>query len=488
MFKKFTIASLILTLIGTAAIWQVLSKKRQEQRHIDSCKAEYAYDFNDYFEQYNQWMQLGPEKQGTLPWDLDKDGKPMEHEQLTQQQHDRFLADLDGLIVGEMEDCPFADALYGPDWQQQLQQHKNSQETRELVFTAWIVCAAVGGAVFACCALLFGARLVIKTAFATKNLSTHLLGMLGKNRKRNIAGHSKKQVLEDCGWQNFKHVTEEEGVDYETSQAGSEHQDADPKSQKALALTNRTKWYRKDNKSSDKQSRPAQSEQDNSSGADTKESTASEDKPATTQAVKEKNSKAAEPATTVFEKTNILKSRDYPLKQQQTKTEKKPSQDIIENAEPLRDSLAELTQQVSAIREYTSSQQQNIKRLQDGYDWNIIKNFCLRIIRCIDNLENRIEELLREAADTTCLEHVRDELVFALESSGIEQFEPEVNGEYHGQEKTAEVVKKRQLCDEPDMEGKIADVIRPGYQYFIDDENTRIVRAAQVKLFSRVCN
>ena len=33
------------------------------------------------------------------------------------------------------------------------------------------------------------------------------------------------------------------------------------------------------------------------------------------------------------------------------------------------------------------------------------------------------------------------------------------------------------------MKGKIAEVIKPGYQYVIDDENVKIVRTARVKLF-----
>jgi molecular chaperone GrpE (heat shock protein) len=82
------------------------------------------------------------------------------------------------------------------------------------------------------------------------------------------------------------------------------------------------------------------------------------------------------------------------------------------------------------------------------------------------------------------LTEVRDELVFALESSGVEQYEPEIHSEYRGQEKYAEAVKDRQPTEKPDQRGKIASVIRPGYQYFISEENIKIVRPAQVKLFA----
>ncbi len=154
-----------------------------------------------------------------------------------------------------------------------------------------------------------------------------------------------------------------------------------------------------------------------------------------------------------------------------------------EHSEPIKNSLKELTEQVSAIREYASQQQDRVERLQSGYDWNIIRTFCLRVIRCIDNIESRIHYPSEQNADLTGLEEIRDELVFALESSGVEQFEPELTSDYRGQEKIAEAVKERQECDDPNLTDKIAQVIRPGYQYIIEDDNIKIIRPAQVKLF-----
>ena len=124
-----------------------------------------------------------------------------------------------------------------------------------------------------------------------------------------------------------------------------------------------------------------------------------------------------------------------------------------------------------------------MEKLQDGYDWSIIRTFCLRVIRCIDNIEGRIEQLSEGDVAAEHLREVRDELVFALESSGVERFKPEVNSLYRGQEKSTEAVKEREPCDDPEQSGKIARIVRPGYQYFIDEDNFKVVRAAQVKLF-----
>ena len=151
-------------------------------------------------------------------------------------------------------------------------------------------------------------------------------------------------------------------------------------------------------------------------------------------------------------------------------------------SEPIDGTLKELTAQVSAIREYASQQQDRVKKLQEGYDWNIIRTFCLKIIRCIDNIEFRINES-NSKAERKNLEDVKDELLFALESSGVEHYEPQVGGDYRGQEKRAEAVKSKIDSDDQEMKGKIAEVLRRGYEYVIDEENTKIVRPAQVKLF-----
>ena len=165
------------------------------------------------------------------------------------------------------------------------------------------------------------------------------------------------------------------------------------------------------------------------------------------------------------------------------RTAQSVQQAIIEHSKPLDSTLKDLAQQVSAIREYATCQQERVEKLQDGYDWNIIRTFCLRIIRCVDNLENRIDHLSSKGAKTEHLEDIKDELIFALESSGIEQFEPAINSSYRGQEKYAEAVKEKQHCNNSKQKGKIAKVIRPGYQHFINEENVKVVRTAQVKLF-----
>jgi molecular chaperone GrpE (heat shock protein) len=156
---------------------------------------------------------------------------------------------------------------------------------------------------------------------------------------------------------------------------------------------------------------------------------------------------------------------------------------MLMSTEPVSNTLDELTQEVSAIREFAAQQQDRVKQLQEGYDWTIIKRFCLRIIRCIDNLDDRINSLAAQNKETQLLEDVRDELVFALESSGVEQFEPALKAHYKGLEKIAEAVREKEHAEHAGLSGKIAEVVRAGYRYVLNDDDVKIVRAAQVKLY-----
>ena len=50
-------------------------------------------------------------------------------------------------------------------------------------------------------------------------------------------------------------------------------------------------------------------------------------------------------------------------------------------------------------------------------------------------------------------------------------------------EKYAEAVRERVVTDNPDLVDSIAAIARPGYQYLVNDDEIKIVRCAQVKLY-----
>jgi len=147
------------------------------------------------------------------------------------------------------------------------------------------------------------------------------------------------------------------------------------------------------------------------------------------------------------------------------------------------ESMRETASQLSSLRDYVARQQNLVKRFQDGYDWTVIRNFCRRIIRCIDDVEKRLASDSLQEDHRNDLELVRDQLVFALDGNGVEQFRPRTDTPYTGQERMAEVVGK----DPPDggEPGHISAVVQPGYLYYISEELQKLVRPARVRLYQR---
>lgn len=148
-------------------------------------------------------------------------------------------------------------------------------------------------------------------------------------------------------------------------------------------------------------------------------------------------------------------------------------------------STADLLSQVSSLRDYLSRQQNLVRKLQDGYDWTILRSFCLRIIRCIDDVEKRLKSTDDISdAHRQDLEMIHDELVFALDGSGVEQFQPEIDTPYSGQERFAEVTGKSS-AGEGGKPGHISEIKCPGYYYYISEEQRKLIRPAKVKLYEK---
>ena len=160
------------------------------------------------------------------------------------------------------------------------------------------------------------------------------------------------------------------------------------------------------------------------------------------------------------------------------------SQSMFEFAKRTDQSVTDLSAQVASLRDFLSKQQNQVRRLQEGYDWVIIKSFCLRIIRCIDDIEKSLNAEDMTLPHRQDLEMACDELVFALEGSGVEQYRPEEGSPYSGQEKTSEVTGKDPVTDESEP-GCISAVVSPGYVFWVSEEQQRIVRPAKVRLFEK---
>lgn len=500
MLKKCAILGLTILLVGGLALAWLYKETRAEQELVNDLKVSNVLQGQDDLGQYGRWYALTPEEQNRLVLELKKDSETKTLEELTEERRARLRTDLDKLAAGEMHPGDIADFLYGRGWEQEVEDYKKRKEQREIAQTTSIVCISIGGTILAGCVVFGFLRLLAQGCRRLKE----------RRRARARARTEAQGLLPELTEIEAHTLDEDAECESEPSSSDAAHQGPPEKRSLFRALGHHASGQdRSETKPPNEQEDAVAVLLSDEKLGDQKWSPDAEWS-AQGRCLAVAKGGAERRRFTPRPKVAVLGREASPLKldlgettsepdapddlkqqaddlQQQLAEVKKMAQTMQQTtrqaSDPVGSTLKELAQQVSAIREYAACQQNRVEKLQDGYDWTIIRTFCLRVIRCIDNLENRIEETSSEQEAAVALEEVRDELLFALESSGVEQFRPEIHGEYRGQEKLAEAIKEKESPQGPDQTGKIAKVIRPGYRYIIDEERFKVVRTAQVKLF-----
>lgn len=521
MLKKCVILGLALMVVGGLAFTWVRRQARSSQADADVPVATDSLGSDDYLAKYGRWYLLTPEEQNQLVLELDKDRQNKTDEQLAAEQQARLRADLDRLAAGQMNAGDITDLLYGPNWQAEVEEHRKRKEQEQIAQTTSVVCLAIGST------LVGGSFLIWILWSIGRGLKAWKQRRIERRERREAENTELTDISDDdevsgddgreySAYDEEKADTPEIAVDQpgEPVGVGSAATDAAEDGEAERFLVPR----RHPEASGGRRTLATESPNDEGPVAvllSDEPPTDTEWSPETEWSTQGRESSSESPQPrqrfTPRPKVMVLGEDEFPFTEITTDVEeatgeaesplKEQAEDLQrqiaefrqmaqtvqqakqEQGSPVGDTLKELAQQVSAIREYAASQQNRVEKLQDGYDWTIIRTFCLRVIRCIDNLENRIGRLAEGKNETGQLEEVKDELLFALESSGIEQFRPEIHSDYRGQEKLAEAVKERESTKKAEEIGKIAKVVRPGYRYIIDEESCKIVRTAQVKLF-----
>jgi molecular chaperone GrpE (heat shock protein) len=503
MLKKCAILGLAVLLVGGVALGWLIRETRSEQEQTTRLKAKYSIQPEEYLNKYGRWHLLSPEEQNRLVLEMDKDRQGKTRQQLAEEQQARLRVDIEKLAVGEMSSGEIADFLYGPGWEQQVREYKKLQEQKEIAHTTSIVCISIGGAILSGCCVIWLLCGLVRLARAIRAWRSRPAEKTAdppqapqlteipaeapeeapaatragpRNKPRGLSPISPSNNQPELN----RPAVGEEGFLPRSLGTFATSRRPTLMVHKATVEENPMDLLMSDGPSNQEWSPDAQW------STTIVHDNASEDIMAAPQF-------SGQPATSTLEREERTPDLPNKLKEQAEDLQKQLAefkemaqsvqQATREQSAPINSTLKELAEQVSAIRDYAASQQGRVEKLQDGYDWGIIRTFCLRVIRCIDNVDKRISDLGEDDEATSHLEEIRDEMLFALESSGVERFEPELNSDYRGQEKFAEAVKEKHASNKPGQTGRIAKVLRSGYRYIIDDQNYKVVRTAQVKLF-----
>jgi molecular chaperone GrpE (heat shock protein) len=442
---NWIILALLLILPGVGGLgWGYLHTRSAAGQHALAVQSVSTIPSSDeYLEMYEQWSQLTAAQKAENPWGQGRYGGPDIQKRLRQDQSLRLEADLPDLDAGLKSYPPqLADVLYGSGWAQRLSDYQQQRERHTVIQIVSAILCFSGGL------LLCGGLIYVLLSFALQNkqdMQSDPVHPAAANRQSNVVA-----CAEPDRKTPQRHAAETGKDDAES--------DSDYDFKPDSASSHKGGYF---GAVMGQQKRTGQSR--------TTHILPARDEGAVSLSM-------ANPASAADKDSYFGWALD---------SEEEPAAvATMMTTEPVTHGLSELTEEVSAIRQYAAAQQDQMRKLQDGYDWMIVRRFCLRIIRCIDNLDDRRTRLGDEEQSLgACLEDIRDELVFALESSGVEQYQPTLNAPFKGLEKYAEAVRQRIPAPDAALAGTIAEIVRPGYQYLISDDDVKIVRCAQVKLY-----
>jgi molecular chaperone GrpE (heat shock protein) len=428
---KWIIGAIVLLLVGIIGLstYAVRKQKRAEQVKLAKTSTAENQVVEEYLGMYEKWSGLSAEEKGDNPWGQGQYGGLEIQRKVRAGQSERLLADAEDLANNTAYfPTELAEVLYGYNWRQKLDEHQKQQSVTESILIGSIFFLAGGGILSVGCTMRW---------------------MFAKWHCR-----SDRQMPSETAVR--------EGSQTQKEQGGSgpvESEDIRLPLPDALVEANGPGHGYFGSRVKDRSARPVGAVESASEFSEFLQKL---------------------PAKAVSSEP----SRSDNYFGWAVELEEKPELKTMMTTEPLTRELTELTEEVSAIRHFAAQQQDQVRKLQDGYDWMIVRRFCLRIIRCIDNIDDRIGKLSNdEVLLKDPLEDIRDELVFALEGSGVEQYEPDVEVAFKGLERYAEAVKDRVATPDAERAGYIAEVVRRGYQYLVNDDDVKIVRCAQVKLY-----
>jgi|GEM_PF-268779 len=493
MLKQFTILGIVLLIAGSIGLVRTLPYHSEWAAMGFTPKTSLLGEPPKVTEAVQEW----PVALSENPQDLNDELvtlRGMSPGALKTQQQARLQAEIDRLAAGERPDPTLARTLYGGDWQEQVARYKTGKERSESILTGSFVLALTGLIVFGWCLLLGLARLVIRIACWLWERITRTFRRSGQVQQQPPSPEAAEDEVVCVQESGRPRAGRPEGgrprlaVDVGTAPADDEPigyqrtypSDEDAGDQAVLPCVSEAAVERL---LADDQSRPAASARIMSPALEPAEAEPDDVEHAEVTVVAEPVEPAVDAQGSLAVQTADLERQLARFKEMVQTVPCAETPLGPESSEPFNKTLLQLNEQISAIREYAAEQQERVEKLQSGYDWNIIRTFCLRVIRCIDNLEDRIARCSEQGESAESLDQIREELLFALESSGVEPFEPPLQSVFRGQERWAEAIKDRQACDDPRLKGCVAAVVKPGYQYVVDDQNVKVVRAARVRLY-----
>jgi len=146
--------------------------------------------------------------------------------------------------------------------------------------------------------------------------------------------------------------------------------------------------------------------------------------------------------------------------------------------------MGNLNEQLNAIRQLAEERGDELKRYKEGYDYANSKSLIMGIIDNIRNIEKYLlnQEIIKSPL-TRYLEATKEKLELLLQSNGVEEYVPET-GKLVSDVDGCRAVDTENTNDE-NLINVISSIKQKGYMITIDNKNSRIVKDAEVIVYSK---
>lgn len=138
---------------------------------------------------------------------------------------------------------------------------------------------------------------------------------------------------------------------------------------------------------------------------------------------------------------------------------------------------------LSTIQNIAEDRSKEIDRYRNGYDYCNTKIFLKSIIRIIDQIDEYLSKVDQNNDFHDVLDDIKDEILILLENNHIEEMLPITGSKYSSTSPDYKVVKRIE-APSSDLEMTIKEVVKTGYKLNISDEQSKIIREAEVVIFS----
>ena len=147
------------------------------------------------------------------------------------------------------------------------------------------------------------------------------------------------------------------------------------------------------------------------------------------------------------------------------------------------ETLKELDRKLDGLIAYQEETAKRLRRFEEGYDFQILKNFTRPLFRKIASIENKMSKCWfswrRRALNDTL-----DEIIEVLERNSIIVIEPQIGEQFAGNEKLYEVVEEKKKTKKAELVGHVAKVLHRGFKYEFNDGSVRVLAPAKVMLYA----